>query len=221
MCSWLNATCSICYMLLPQWMNRYTRAASVDESAPGSTANYHLKPKAIQWNGWTEARRISRNYSAPPSSKRTNAVTAWWLKGNGNGEDGDNVCVYESACFASETTDSGAIRLTLKYSAEIRVVPTSNIKWVIQKTLFPIHFLLERLLLQACGPGSSVGIAIDYGLEGPRSNPGGDEIFRNCPDRPWGTPSLLYNAFRVFLRGRGGLGVRLTPPSNVEGPRKE
>jgi len=32
------------------------------------------------------------------------------------------------------------------------------------------------------GPGSSVGIATDYGLDGPRSNPGGDEIFR--PSRP-------------------------------------
>ena len=32
------------------------------------------------------------------------------------------------------------------------------------------------------GPGSSVGIAIDYGLNGPGSNPGGDEIFR--PSRP-------------------------------------
>ena len=32
------------------------------------------------------------------------------------------------------------------------------------------------------GPGGSVGIATDYGLEGPGSNPGGDEIFR--PSRP-------------------------------------
>ena len=32
------------------------------------------------------------------------------------------------------------------------------------------------------GPGSSVGIVTDYGLDGPRSNPGGDEIFR--PSRP-------------------------------------
>jgi len=31
-------------------------------------------------------------------------------------------------------------------------------------------------------PGSSVGIAADYGLDGPGSNPGGDEIFR--PSRP-------------------------------------
>jgi len=31
-------------------------------------------------------------------------------------------------------------------------------------------------------PGSSVGIATDYGLDGPGSNTGGDEIFR--PSRP-------------------------------------
>ena len=30
--------------------------------------------------------------------------------------------------------------------------------------------------------GSSVGITNDYGLDGPGSNPGGDEIFR--PSRP-------------------------------------
>ena len=32
------------------------------------------------------------------------------------------------------------------------------------------------------GPDSSVGIATDYGLDGPGSNPGGDEIFH--PSRP-------------------------------------
>jgi len=32
------------------------------------------------------------------------------------------------------------------------------------------------------GPGSLVGIATDYGLDGPGSNLGGDEIFR--PSRP-------------------------------------
>jgi len=34
----------------------------------------------------------------------------------------------------------------------------------------------------ACGPGSSVGIATDYGLDCPGSNHGGDKIFR--PSRP-------------------------------------
>ena len=40
---------------------------------------------------------------------------------------------------------------------------------------------IARLILMG-GPGSSVGIATDYGLDGPVSNPGGDEIFR--PSRP-------------------------------------
>ena len=38
------------------------------------------------------------------------------------------------------------------------------------------------LLATGCGHGSSVGIATDYGLDGPGSNAGGDEIFR--PSRP-------------------------------------
>jgi len=33
-----------------------------------------------------------------------------------------------------------------------------------------------------CGPGSSVGIVTDYGMDGPGSNLGGDENFR--PFRP-------------------------------------
>ena len=33
-----------------------------------------------------------------------------------------------------------------------------------------------------CGPVSSVGIVTDFGLDGPGSNTGGDEIFR--PSRP-------------------------------------
>jgi len=30
----------------------------------------------------------------------------------------------------------------------------------------------------------------------------GGEIFRTCPDRPWGSPSLLYNGYRVFPGGK-------------------
>jgi len=33
-------------------------------------------------------------------------------------------------------------------------------------------------ILNCCGHGSSVSIASDCGLDGPGSNPGGDEIFR-------------------------------------------
>ena len=42
-------------------------------------------------------------------------------------------------------------------------------------SLYVINRKQERA---KCGPSSSVGIATDYGLEGPGSNPGGDEIFR-------------------------------------------
>ena len=34
------------------------------------------------------------------------------------------------------------------------------------------------------------------------SNSGGGEIFRTCPDRPWGPPRLLYNGYRVFPGGK-------------------
>ena len=51
-----------------------------------------------------------------------------------------------------------------------------------------------------CGPGSSVGIATDYGLDGPGSNPGGDEIFR--PSRPALGPTQP-PVKRVLGRSRG------------------
>ena len=41
------------------------------------------------------------------------------------------------------------------------------------------HRKLELLLGYRGGLGCSVGIAIDYGLDGSGSNPGGDEIFRS------------------------------------------
>ena len=41
---------------------------------------------------------------------------------------------------------------------------------------------LMLLFVLKCGPGSSVGIATDYGLDGPGSYPGGDGIFH--PFRP-------------------------------------
>jgi len=49
------------------------------------------------------------------------------------------------------------------------------------------------------GPGSVVGIATAYGLDGPGIESRWREIFRTSPDRPWDPPSLLYNGYRVFL----------------------
>ena len=42
-------------------------------------------------------------------------------------------------------------------------------------TALPLPFFYIRVI---CGPGSSVGIATDYGLDGSESNPGVDEDFR-------------------------------------------
>ena len=47
------------------------------------------------------------------------------------------------------------------------------------------------------------------------SNPGGGEIFHTRTDRPWGTPSLLYNGSFLGVK-RPGLGVDHPPPSRAE-----
>ena len=52
-------------------------------------------------------------------------------------------------------------------------------------------------LILLSGPGSSVGMATDYGLDGPGIESRWGEVFRR-PDRPWGPPSLLYNGYWVF-----------------------
>jgi len=82
-------------------------------------------------------------------------------------------------------------------------------------TQFHQHYLSCNRLM--CGSGSSVGIATGYGMDGPGSNPRGGEIFRSCPDRPWGPPSLLYNGYRVFPGGieRLGRDADSSPPSST------
>jgi hypothetical protein len=63
----------------------------------------------------------------------------------------------------------------------------------------------------AGGPGSSVGIATGYGLDGQGIESQCGEIFRTCPDRPWDPPTLLYNGYRVFPGVKSSRGVTLTP----------
>ena len=66
------------------------------------------------------------------------------------------------------------------------------------------------------GPGSSVGIATDYVLDGPVIESRWGEIFRR-PDRPWTPPSLLYNGYRVFPGVKVWLGPAAdhSPPSSA------
>jgi hypothetical protein len=63
------------------------------------------------------------------------------------------------------------------------------------------------------GRDSSLGIGTCYGLDGPEieSLIGGN--FLIVPDRPSGTPTLLYNGYRFLGRGKFGVVLALTPNS--------
>jgi hypothetical protein len=83
--------------------------------------------------------------------------------------------------------------------------PSSHIRFQRYRSPFFMYITLTHnpfidITFSECGPGSSVGIATGYGLYDPGSNLGGGEIFRTCPDRPWGPPSLLSNGYR-FIPG--------------------
>ena len=58
-----------------------------------------------------------------------------------------------------------------------------------------------------------------YGLDGPGSESRRGEIFRTCPDRPWGPPSLLYNGYRIFpgSKERPGRDADSSLPSSAVG----
>jgi len=54
----------------------------------------------------------------------------------------------------------------------------------IKTACFPRILEFTTVTLLPCGPGSSVGIATAYGLDGPGIESRWGEIFRTCPDRP-------------------------------------
>jgi len=67
------------------------------------------------------------------------------------------------------------------------------------------YLQISWYLLWLLGPGSVVGIATAYGLDGPG-------IESRCGlDFLWGLPSILYNGCQVFPWGKCGRGVTLTP----------
>jgi len=66
------------------------------------------------------------------------------------------------------------------------------------------------LYANMCGSDSSVGIATDYGLDGPGSNPGGDEIFRPSRLGPGAHPASCKMGTGSFPEVKCGRGVLLT-----------
>jgi len=76
--------------------------------------------------------------------------------------------------------------LKLRKLCTLKEIPIAEAKAAFKKKknllITKLDLNLRKKLIKCFGPGSSVGIATDYGLDGTGSNPGGDEIFR--PSRP-------------------------------------
>ena len=62
-----------------------------------------------------------------------------------------------------------------------------------------------------CGPGSIVGIVTSYGLDSVGIKSRWEQDFLHLSRLALGPPSLLYDGYRVFPRGKERLGVMLTP----------
>jgi hypothetical protein len=75
---------------------------------------------------------------------------------------------------------------------------------------FPQHPILR-------GPGSIVGIATGYRMDGPGIESQWGRDFPHLSRRARGPPSLLYNGYRVFpgSKERPGCDADPTPPSRV------
>ena len=85
-----------------------------------------------------------------------------------------------------------------------QLTPVSQMQLsVIQFTIKMFHTGFMQVLILQCGPGqlSRYSDWLRAGRSGDRILAAG-EIFRTCPDRPWGQPSLLYNGYRVFPGGK-------------------
>jgi len=97
-------------------------------------------------------------------------------------------------CIKCKAKGKGFPEYSMKSNREVEVQhhhPSSNLlnELVLPKVLTKITLSTSRLpkphffgyysnIFEERGPGSSVGIATDNGLDGPGSNPGRDEIFR-------------------------------------------
>jgi hypothetical protein len=62
-----------------------------------------------------------------------------------------------------------------------------------------------------CGPGSAVGIANGYGLEGPGIESRWGQNFPHLSRLAWGPPNLLYNVYRIFPGGKERPGREADP----------
>jgi len=66
-------------------------------------------------------------------------------------------------------------------------------------------------LIGRSGPGSSIGIATGYGLDGPGIESRWRRDFPHLSRSAWGRPSLLHNGYRIFPKGNEGPGRAADP----------
>jgi hypothetical protein len=134
-----------------------------------------------------------------------------------------------------------AVALVKFYLRVLRLSPVSTIPWMLHTHLYPHvplttrtkersletfqkinalsemeeHWIQKYLILKSIQKEvdqvaqSVKRLATGWTVR--RSNPSGGEIFRTCPDRPWGPPNLLYNGYHVFLGGRKSPGSDADP----------
>jgi hypothetical protein len=74
--------------------------------------------------------------------------------------------------------------------------------WRAKSGEYEACFQISRRHCSVSGPGSVVGIATGYGLDGPGIESRWGRDFPLLSSRPWGPPSFLYNGYRVFPGGK-------------------
>ena len=89
------------------------------------------------------------------------------------------IIVFNGADIVDDGLESLLAQWTLCLYLQDKYIKPQTLQSII---LYPLHNI-------QCGPGSSVGIAADYGLDGPGSNPGGDEIFPPVQTGPGAHPA--------------------------------
>ena len=120
----------------------------------------------------------------------------------------------DSTWLERRATQSQLIHISLFYK-----VSPGKVFW--STKISPLQLLKQLwcITINHCWPGSSVGIATDYGAgrSGDRI-PVGSRLSAR-PDRPWGPRSLLYNGHRVFPGGkvRPGRDADPSPTSSAVG----
>jgi len=116
-----------------------------------------------------------------------------------------NTCIQSMALELTPfalPTNRWSVPLRIIFNAYLSILRTL-VRFKEFVRMWQIYEIWSCHTIQYCGPGSVFGIATGYELDGPGiESRWGGEIFRTCPDRPWGPPSFVYNGYRVFPGGK-------------------